>query len=60
MSSASEGSRDWRFYVTDMIEFAEKARRSEMERRVGLAWRVCPHHHQRRRRGKGRQSGIGP
>ena len=26
MSSTSEGSRDWRFYVTDMIEFAEKVR----------------------------------
>ena len=23
MSSAGEGSRDWRFYVTDMIEFAD-------------------------------------
>ena len=26
MSSAGEGSRDWRFYATDMIEFAEKVR----------------------------------
>ena len=26
MSSVGEGSRDWRFYVTDMIEFAEKVR----------------------------------
>ncbi len=24
MSSAGEGSREWRFYVTDRIEFAEK------------------------------------
>lgn len=24
MSSASEGTREWRFYVADMIEFAEK------------------------------------
>ena len=26
MSSADKGSRDWRFYATDMIEFAEKVR----------------------------------
>lgn len=26
MSSVSEASRDWRFYVADMIEFAEKVR----------------------------------
>lgn len=26
MSSAGEGSRDWRFYATDMIAFAEKVR----------------------------------
>ena len=26
MSSAGEGSREWRFYVADMIEFAEKVR----------------------------------
>ena len=26
MSSAGEGSRDWRFYVTDMIAFAERIR----------------------------------
>ena len=26
MSSTDEGSRDWRFYATDMIEFAEKVR----------------------------------
>ncbi len=26
MSSTGEGSRDWRFYVTDMIEFADKVR----------------------------------
>jgi len=26
MSSAGEGSRDWRFYATDMIEFAEEVR----------------------------------
>ncbi len=24
MSSAGEGAREWRFYVADMIEFAEK------------------------------------
>ena len=27
MSSAGEGSREWRFYVADMIDFAEKVRR---------------------------------
>ena len=26
MSSAGEGSREWRFHVTDRIEFAEKVR----------------------------------
>ena len=26
MSSAGEGSREWRFYVADMIEFADKVR----------------------------------
>ena len=26
MSNAGEESRDWHFYVTDMIEFAEKVR----------------------------------
>ena len=26
MSSADEGSREWRFYVADMIEFADKVR----------------------------------
>ncbi len=33
MSSAGEGSREWRFYVADRIEFAEKVRAyaSEMD-----------------------------
>ncbi|MCY3758198.1 MAG: DUF86 domain-containing protein [Acidobacteria bacterium] len=26
MSSAGEGSREWRFYVADMLEFADKVR----------------------------------
>ena len=39
MSSAGQESREWRFYVTDMIEFGEKIRAytSEMDQATFVA-----------------------
>ena len=63
MSSAGEEARDWRFYVADMIEFAEKVRAysSKMDQATFVddsltydtaakmpAWRTC---HECRRNG---------